>query len=278
MGVYGNGTYGAGLYSDTATIAAVQDSAWPPRILVTVTGLTVGDQVTIYESQAGARTAVRGADAVTMTDTEFVVNDAEYPFGALLSYVLSVNGVDVVTATLTPTLPGGQVALSDAITGVAVETKISAWPHATNARTGTRFDVGGVSMFVSSPRAGAEVQAEFLTLTDAGREQMLNLLNSATSGIVLVRVPDVTLYPGFDGHYLVLSDDSALMTQNGQDVRRIWTLDLVESPGWASSLEASGWTYGDVLDAYAGLTYADLTGDFDTYFDIAIRDWGMGRP
>lgn len=274
MGLYGQGDYGAGLYSSTLAVTATEDSAWPPRLLVEVTGLTVDDDVTLYRIQGANRTAVRAGSDLTVDDTVLLLNDGEYPYGILISYLVNVNGSDgASSSTMTITLPGGNVAVSDAITGLSAETIITAWPEKDNTRTGTAFDVGGAAVFVSAPRGSNEQQVEFLTLTDTSRQQMIALLDGTTSGIILIRQPGG--YAGIDGTYSVRSDNERRITQRGTDQRRLWTLDLVDSKGWAPSLADAGWTLADIEDAYAGLTLADLAADFATLLDIAIFDWGL---
>jgi hypothetical protein len=231
--------------------------------------------VTLYRVEGEQRTAVRAADGLSWSDPNLVRNDGEYPFKVSLTYVLNVDGSDMATSSaITPTLTGGNVVLSDAITGLSVETKITAWPGRTSDRGSTQFNVGGRTVSVSPMRGGSTTPAEVLTESDTTRDQLTTLLDGATSGIILLRVPDEVTYPGFTGHYFVASDEEALLVQRGSDARRLWTLGLIESDPWAPSLAASGWTLDDVKDAYDGLTLADLADDFDTLLDIAVHDWG----
>lgn len=241
------------------------------------TSLTQG-AITIYREFGGVRTPVRGADDISVTDTALVRNDGEYPFGLPLTYVLTINGVDVATASITPTLPGGKVVISDAITGLAVETVVTAWPERDSPRTLTRFVVGGRNVVVSQPRSGAESQVEILTETSDARDQLLDLLANTTSGIVLLRAPDSGIYPGYDGHYFVLGDTEKLYVQRGSDERRLFTLDVLESDPWAASLLASGFTLADIEDSYPSGTLGDIQADFTTLLDIEVRDWSQGAP
>lgn len=274
MGLYGQGDYGGGKYSTTIAVTTSTDSAYPPRVVVEVTGLAVDDQVTLYRVQGGQRTAVRAGSDLTLDQTVLALNDGEEPFGTPITYLVNVNGSDADTSDpLTVTLPGGKVAVSDAISGLAAEVTITAWPEKDSDRIGTAFEVGGYSVFVSAPRGSSEQSVELLTLTETSRQQMIALLNGATSNIILIRQPGG--YAGIDGTYSVRSDAERRLTQRGTDERRLWTLDLVDSKGWAPSLSDAGWTLGDIEDAYTGLTLADLAGDFSTLLDIAVADWGL---
>jgi hypothetical protein len=268
--------------SDTALLGpsspeliATEDSAYPPRINLSSTTIAVDDVVTIYRVVSGERTAIRGADGVTATDTGFVVNDGEYPFGVPVSWVLSLNGADAAeTSPVTVTLPGGKVAISDAISGLAAEVVITAWPDKTADRASTQFTVGGRLVVVAAPRGGAVSQVEVLTEASLSRENMLDVLNGTTEGIILIRQPGG--YNGVDGTYYVTADTEARAAQQGTLERRLWTLNLAECDGWAPALAAGGWTLADIDSAYTDLTLADLDGDFATLLAIAIYDWGLG--
>jgi hypothetical protein len=258
-------------------ITAAQDSGWPPRITLEATGLTVGQLLTIYRSQNSIRTPVRGADGVTLTDTGLVVHDGEMSYGLPVTYIVNLNGVDVATSnTLTPSLPGGNVALSDAISGKAAEVVITAWPDKTTDRESTQFVVGGRIVVVSAPRGGFTSDIEFMTDTEDGRLDMIDLLANATSGIIMLRSADAASYPGVDSHLFVVSDTESRAAQSGKLERRLWTLSVVESDPWAASLQTGASTYADLKNAYIGHTYADLKGDFLTYLDVAAFDWEGG--
>lgn len=275
MGLYGAGLYGAGVYGAAVAVVATQDSAWPPRVLVEVTGLNDGDVVTIYRVVAGARTPIRGGDTVTLMDTAIVVNDGEYPFGSPVTYTVNVNGADTVSsATTSWPLPGDKVVLSDAITGLSAEVVISTWPEKDNQRQGTRFFVGGRNVAVLSPRGGTESTAEFFTETDTSRAQVTALLNACTSGIILLRIFDSVNYAGYDGWYAVMGDTEVRWKQDGTSQKRLWTLDLLEVDPWSSALLASGWALADIQTVYAGQTLADLAGDFGLLLDLEVYDWG----
>lgn len=257
------------------TMTVTEDSAWPPRQLIEITSLTIGQVATLYRVIGGQRYIVRGTDGITLADTTLVVNDGEFPFGAPFTYLLTTDDGDAATiAPMTATLPGGKIALSDAITGLSAEVVISSWPEKDNPRQGTRFFVGGRNVAVLSPRGGSESTAEFYTETDTSRAQMTALLNGCTAGIIMVRAFDSLAYSGYDGWYAVMGDNETRWKQDGTDQQRLWTLDLVETESWSFSLLASGWTLADIETVYADGALSDLAGDFGTLLDIEVYDWG----
>lgn len=271
-------TSGQIVYLDDVTFAAAAiavsaNSAYPPQVTVEATNLVAGNTVSVYRSLAGDRTVLRGADELLQADPSLVVFDAEEPFGTPITYVLVVDGADVaVSAPITVMLPGGKVVVSDAITGLAVETIITAWPDRTHDRPGTQYRVGGRTVIVSSPRGSGTEDVEFLTETETARLAMDALLDAATSNILLVRQPGG--YPGVDGYYAVTNDVESRVAQDGKLERRLWTMSLVGSDPWAPALVAAASnTYQQVTDEYVGLDYLDLHDDFATYLDMDIFDW-----
>lgn len=257
------------------TMSVTEDSAWPPRQLIEITNLTIGQVATLYRVVGGQRYIVRGTDGITLADTTLVVNDGEFPFGAPFTYLLTTDDGDAATiAPMTATLPGGKIALSDAITGLSAEVVISSWPEKDNPRQGTRFFVGGRNVAVLSPRGGSESTAEFYVANDTGRAQMTALLNGCTAGIIMVRAAESLVYTGYDGWYAVMGDNETRWKQDGSDQQRLFTLDLVETESWSFSLLASGWTLADIETVYADGALSDLAGDFGTLLDIEVYDWG----
>src|SRR5512137_1444468 len=244
-------------------IAATELDFWPSRILVSATLLGVGDLVTVYRVVGSTRTPIRGADAVTMTDSSLVVVDAEQPFGTPVTYALNVGGTDVASTTPTAhTLVGGKVALSDAIGGDAAEVVVLAWPDRTRTRVATTFVAGGRNIVVGGPLPPPAGPVELYTETDAARVNLVALLEGATSGVLLVRQPGG--YAGVDSYQAFISAREVRWSQDGNDPRRRWQLELVEVQAWPAEFLARGYTLADIAAAYAGQTLADLAGDFPT--------------
>lgn len=269
-------TYGAtGVTIVTPSITATEQDSWPPRVLVTGEDVETDDVVTFYRVVASTRTAVRGANAVTAGDTALVRRDAELPFGTVLSYVMDLNGEEeYATGTLTVDLPGGKVALTDAVTGAAAEVEITSWPEKRTERPASTFVVGGRNVAVMGLRPGFTSGIEIETDTDAGRENLDALLDSATSGVLQLRQDGS--YGGVDCYVAVLSSTERRRDEtDGLDERRVWTLDVVEVEPWAADVEAAGYTWQDLIDAYTGLTWQDVIDDHDTWLDVVRAEFGV---
>jgi hypothetical protein len=205
---------------------------------------------------------------VTVTADTLSKVDDEAPFGVLLTYILTVDGVDVASATTTLTLAGGKVALSDAISGDSAEVVVLAWPSKRRERNSSVYAVGGRNIVVSGQRGGFSGTIDLFTETDDSKNNVLDLLQNATSGIIQIR--QAGPYDGVDCYVSVLSDDEQRYSQDGSDERRIVSLDVVETGAWAPTLESPGFTLDDIKAAYVGLTYADLAAAYSTLTDIAL--------
>jgi hypothetical protein len=277
MAQYGSGLYGAGLYGVTAVLTATELDVYPPRVNLAASGLAEGSTVTIYRTLPGStvRTPVRGAEDRDITSDGIIVQDAEAPFGVLLTYTLEADGIDVGTDTITLDIGMNGVALSDAISGNAAEVRIIAWPDKTTSRQNSVFAVGGRNVVVVGERGQSSSTLEVFTETEESRLNLIDLLTNATSGIIQLRAgrADGKVYYGVDGYYAVLSDTETRWSQDGSDERRRFSLDVAEVDGWAAALDVSEFTYQDVADAYDGLTYNDLAGDYATYLDMGQGDF-----
>lgn len=252
------------------TLTITPQDVYPPRNLLSVTDLAIGDAVTLYRVVSGLRTAVRAGVTAAATDSSFVVVDAELPFGVPVSYVATVNGVDYTSASVTYVLPGGKVALSDAITGQSAEVRIRAFPTRDFTRDSSVFTAGGRNVAVLGSLTGFTGTIELYAETTSIRDNIYALLATATQGVIQVRQPGG--YDGIDCYIAVLSVPENRFSQDGTDERRWVSLDAVEVGGWASSLEAGGYTLQDLADLYAGLTLADIAADFPTLLAIALAD------
>jgi hypothetical protein len=263
-----------------AATATLQDS-WPPRVQIAVTGLVDGDQVEIFRQVAGALTAVRGGLLDDADDPAFVIIDAEFPFGVPVSWVVYVNGVAESVTGDTYALPGGKVALSDAIAGQAAEVVIGNAGDQVFTRKSARFQVAGRNMLVSGPMGQAEGTYELLVESTSAADNLRELIRTATQGILQIRQPGVSTSTGepYDGVDAYLGIDRATVkrySQDGSDPRRLVVIDWTQVDGWAGELRASGWTLGDIADYLApGATLSDLSLMFvgQSLLDIALADW-----
>ncbi len=274
-------TGGASAISKAAVIAfmpaatfqvTIQDAQYPPRAALAVSGLAGSEFIDLYRVAGGVRTAVRGGQITAgLADTAFVRIDAELPFGVPVRWEADINGATYVSQTETITLPGGKVALTDAISGLAAEAVIVTWPEKTLERRVSVFQLAsGATKTISGPPAQFTGRLEMFTETDTDREQLKELLDNATSNIILIRQPGG--YSDVDSYVSVIDFAIRRYSQDGTDQRRIFALNVAEVNGWASTFEAAGYTYADLAALYAGLTYADLAGDFATYLALAVSE------
>jgi hypothetical protein len=259
------------LIRPAAAISAVTQDDYPDRVLVSVTGLTLGDDVSIYRQVGGVRTLVRAGAATDVTDPSFLRVDAELPFGVPVTYVAVVNGVaEYSTGPTTYILDGGKVALSDAIGGLAAEVVIMAWDAKTYDRQATVYKVGGRNVVVSGEY---ESTMTLFTETTSSANNLRALLSDATDAIIQIR--QAGGYDGVDSYIAVKQVAERRWSQDGSDQRRLWDLTVAEVDGWATALEATGFTLQDIYDFYGTTgTLATLNTDYATLLAIAqAPDW-----
>lgn len=257
-----------------ATLVVTEQDAYPPRVVIAVSGLTIGDQLEIFREVSGVRTAVRGGYSFAVDDPGFVIVDAELPFGIPVRYVAVVGGVvEYASSATTYTLPGGKVALSDAITGSSAEVTIMAAGPQTTTRDSARFRAGGRNLVVSAPFGGGEGSYELFLETTVARDQLVALLTGATEGVVQIRQPLTGVYDGVDAYLAVDRFTEERWSQDGSDPRRSVTIEFAEVTGWAADLVARGFTYGEVESYYSGISYASAAGDYATYLDALQGDF-----
>lgn len=257
-----------------ATLVVTEQDVYPPRVTIAVSGLTLGDQLEIFREVGGNRTAIRGGYVFSVTDTGFVVVDAELPFGAPVRYVAVVNGaVEYVDGPTTYTLPGGKVVLSDAIGGGSAEVAILAAAARTTTRDSARFRAGGRNLVVSAPFGQGEGSYDLFTETTVARDGLIALLTEATEGVTQIRQPLTGVYDGVDAYLAVDRFTETRWSQDGSDPRRVITIEFAEVTGWAADLTARGFTYAEVEAYYSGITYASAAGDYVTYLDALQGDF-----
>jgi hypothetical protein len=258
-------------FSALTLIDVIQQDVWPPRVLVTASSLQVGDTVALYRVVAGDRFLVQNGSTTSSPDVAFFRVDAEIPFGIPVSYVAVINNDETSSVGVVYTLTGGKVAVSDAISGLAAEAVIWAWPEKAYSNQATLFQPGGRNVVVSGKLGQFEADVELYTDALSSGENLLDLLRGATQGIVQVR--QAGGYGDVDCHVVVTSYRPRRFSQDGSDEKRIHALHVVEVDGWASALAATGFTYQDLADTYVGLTYAQLNADFPTYLALAQGDF-----
>lgn len=260
----------------TATITATAQAVFPPRVLVSVTGMLADDIVTatVYRVVSGDRTVLRGADAVDATgDNALVRTDGEQPFGISVTYIAELTDdqgtrAEIQSSSVTSTVAAEYV-LSDAITAVGVKVVAEAWPEKRRTRDASVFNVGGRMLAVTRPRSGATSTIVVRTDTLADGNALQALLDGATSGVLLIR-QDGTV-DGVDAYLAVLDDGE---NREWWNPRRRWPLDVIEVEPWPDNLEARGFTLQDIATYYGDGTLQEIADDNPgTLLDIAQRDW-----
>lgn len=261
------------LIRPAAAIAVTAQDSFPPRTLVSVTGLTLGDDVAVYRQVAGMRTLLRAGSGTDVLDPSFLVVDAELPFGVAVSYVAVVNSfAEYATAATTYVLPGLKVVVSDAIGGTAAETVILSWPTKTRDTNSTVYRAGARNIVVSGPIGQFESTIDFFVETSSAAANLRTVIDTATSNTLQLR--QAGGYTDVDCYLTVLKADEQRWSQDGSDPRRVFSVDVAEVSGWASSLEARGFTLQDIADFYGTTgTLQDIADDFATLLDIAQADF-----
>jgi hypothetical protein len=263
------------LLRPAAAIAVQTQDSFPPRTLISVTGLTLGDDVSVYRQVAGERTLLRGGTGVDVLDPSFLVVDAELPFGVAVSYVAVVNSfAEYATGSTAYVLTGGKVALSDAVGGAAAEAVILSWPERAYDTNSSVYRAGARNIVVSGPLGQFTSTIELFVETTSAVDNVRTVLADATSNTVQIR--QAGGYDGVDCYVAVLKAAERRWSQDGSDQRRVFSLDVVEVGGWAPTLEARGFTLQDIADYYGPTgTLADIAADgrFSTLLGLAQADF-----
>ncbi|MEU2339989.1 hypothetical protein ABZ608_41765 [Streptomyces sp. NPDC013172] len=242
----------------SSDVNASAQSVFPPRNLVSATGLTGDDIVTatLYRQVGTTITAVRAASSIDVTGQSALLRvDAEQPFGVSLNYAAQLTDMygqqwTVYSGPITSTVTSDVI--SDAIRGVGAPVFIESWDDKKRTRDATTFNVNGRLVVVGKKRGSAQATVTVSTDTDDDGDALQDVLDNATEGTILIR-KQVTL-SGVDNWLALLDDDEK---RNWQTPYRAWDLDTVETQAWPDVLEA------------AGFTLADITANFSTLQDIA---------
>lgn len=264
-----------------ATSAVEITSTYPHKVLVSITGMTVGQRIRLHRVVNGVMSPVRGGYFESINTDAVVIADNEAPFGVPVYWRTRVNEqfssyFDRDSAPLNLTLEGGKVCVSDAITGNSAEVTVMAWDKTSYSADATVFRVAGQNKVITGPggltgQFTADVRLR--VNSTSSKENLLNLLASATSGTLQIRrsVSNGTLD---ECYFSVLNFDIERVSNRISDERRDFVMSIVEKDSWPYTFVAQGFTYGDLEAVYSGLTYADLELDFPTYLDLMQADLG----
>jgi hypothetical protein len=258
----------------SSDINATAQSVFPPRNLVSATGLTGDDIVTatLYRQVGTALTAVRAASGIDVTGQATLLRvDAEQPFGVSLNYaavLTDVNGSQwtVYSGPITSTVTADVI--SDAIRGVGAAVKVESPLGWKRDRDATQFNINGRIVVQGKPRSSRTGTITVRTETDGDGDALNELLDNATEGVILVRKQ--TSLPRLDGTYALLDDSE---DPNWYDAYRWFALNVVKADDWPDVMEAAGFTLQDIANNFS--TLADIAAFFPgTLLDIAQYDFG----
>ncbi|MGW1000483.1 hypothetical protein [Streptomyces sp. NPDC002520] len=259
----------------SSDITVGPQSAFPPRNLVSATGLTGDDitTVTLYRQVDTNLTAVRAASSVDVTGQSSLLRvDAEQPLGVSLTYaavLTDVNGNQwtVYSAPITSTVDSDVI--SDAVRGVGAAVKIESPLEWKRDRDASQFNINGRIVVVGRPRSSRSTTMTVRTESDAAGDALNDVLDNATEGVILVRKQ--VSRSRLDGTYALLSDSEAPTWFD--DEVRWFTLDLVQGDDWPDVMEAAGFTLADIAANFA--TLQDISTFFTTnLLAIALYDFG----
>ncbi|MET9123020.1 hypothetical protein [Streptomyces sp. NPDC004528] len=258
----------------SAAVSVTGQSVFPPRNLVSATGLTGDDIVTIsLLRQAGSDLdSVRAASSIDVTgQASFLRVDAEQPFGISVTYaavLTDVNGAQwtVTSGAITSTVTSDVV--SDAIRGVGAAVKIESPLEWKRDRDASQFNINGRIVVVGRPRSSRSGTITVRTETDDAGDALNDLLDNATEGVILVR--KAVSLSRLDGTY-ALTDDSE--SPNWFDEYRWFALSVVKADDWPDAMEAAGFTLQDIANNFSILS--DISAFFTTnLLAIALYDFG----
>lgn len=245
---------------------------YPPRNLISVTGLTLTDSIQIYRSVGGERTEVRAATEDSVTDPSFIRVDAEFPFGVPVTYIAVVNSSTEYSAgPVTYSLTGGKPVFTDAITGNAAEVVIRAWDRKSYSRRSSVFQVGNRNVVVSTGSLGMYTASiEVYVAAGSSAANFFETVTEPTEGIVQIRNADGSI----NDYVAVLSADEIRFEQAVEDEQRLFVVNVAQVEPWASTLEAKAFTLQDIADYYGvSGTLADIDSDFTSLLGIAQGDF-----
>jgi len=258
----------------SSDVNATAQSVFPPRNLVSATGLTGDDIVTatLYRQVDTTLTPVRAASNIDVTGQATLLRvDAEQPFGVSLNYaavLTDVNGNQwtVYSGPITSTVASDVI--SDAIRGVGAAVKVESPLGWKRDRDATQFNINGRIVVQGKPRSSRSGSITVRTETDEDGDALNSVLDNATEGVILVRKQ--TSLSRLDGTYALLDDSE---DPNWYDEFRWFQLNVVKADDWPDVMEAAGFTLADIANNFS--TLADIAAFFTgTLLDIAQYDFG----
>lgn len=258
----------------SSDVTATPQSAFPPRNLVSATGLTGDDIVTatLYRQVGTDLVPVRAASDISVAGQSSLLRvDAEQPFGISINYAAVLTDIygqqwTVFSGPITSTVSSDVV--SDAIRGVGAAVQIESPLGWKRDRNSTSFNVNGRIVVVGKPRSARSGTITVRTETDQDGDALNDVLDGATEGVILIRKQDS--FSRLDGTYALIDDSE---DPNWYDEFRWFQLNVVKADDWPDVMEAAGFTLQDIADNFN--TLQDIAAAFPgTLLDIALFDFG----
>lgn len=258
----------------SSDINATPQSVFPPRNLVSTTGLNGDDIVTVsvYRQDGTNLIPVRAANGIDTTGMTVLLRvDAEQPFGVSVNYAavltdLFGNQWTVYSGPITSTVSSDVI--SDAIRGVGAAVKVESPLGWKRDRDATQFNVNGRIVVVGKPRSARSGTITVRTVTDQDGDALNSVLDNATEGTILVRKQ--TSISRLDGTYTLIDDSE---DPNWYDEFRWFALNVVKGDDWPDVMEAAGFSLADIAANFS--TLSDIAAFFPgTLLDIALFDFG----
>jgi hypothetical protein len=258
----------------SSDVTATAQSVFPPRNLVSATGLT-GDNIvtaTLYRQVGTDLTPVRAASNINVTGQATLLRvDAEQPFGVSMNYAailidVAGNQWTVYSGPITSTVNSDVI--SDAVRGVGAAVKVEAPLGWKRDRDASQFNINGRIVVVGKPRSARSGTITARTETDGDGDALNDVLDNATEGIILVRKQ--TSLVRLDGTYALIDDQE---DPNWYDAYRWFAMNVVKADDWPDVMEAAGFTLQDIANNFS--TLSDIAAFFPgTLLDIAQYDFG----
>lgn len=258
----------------SSDVNASPQSVFPPRNLVSATGLTGDDivAVTLYRQVGTNLTPVRAASGIDVTGQSSLLRvDAEQPLGVSLNYAAVLTDLygqqwTVYSGPITSTVSSDVI--SDAIRGVGSAVKVESPLGWKRDRAAQQFNINGRIVVVGRPRSAPSAAITVRTETDADGDALNDILDNATEGTILLR--RMVSLPRLDGSYALIDDSE---DPTWYDEYRWFQLNVVRSDDWPDVLEAAGYTLQDIANNFA--TLGDIAAFFTTnLLAIALYDFG----
>ena len=251
-------------------VAASLVGVYSPRtVQVVVTGLTPGEAYTVVGSWSGGTWPVR-AGAGTAEDTQIVLPDLFAPLNRPVTYTVAHAGVEVSTAPVTVTYPGGGVLQSLAgDVSVPLDVKDNGAPRDPVLRQSLYRVPGRTRPLAVFDVAGGETGALRVNTDGADTTVLRALLSSGAP--LLLRTDGAQADLDAVSYLLVTRASSSLLV----GTLRRWELDyeLLDDPEPDSVAGLPTWD--DFDESYAGLTWAGFDAEFSslTWADFDRVDW-----